>query len=145
MQELLHRTECPVVVIPESFNSIDRLAFAYDGKKESLYAIKQFVNLFSCFSDLPAEFIYLNSDPLSSLPDADLLKEYVSAHFNNVSMAKLPFDPHKNLSQWMNNKKNTLLITGSYARSKVSLYFRDSFADEVIKAHTNPLFIAHSC
>ena len=57
MIEALRASESPVVVVPENFSRIDHLAFAYDGGKESMFAIKQFTYLFPNLTDLPSEFV----------------------------------------------------------------------------------------
>jgi len=59
MKEILHSAECPVIAIPENFKSPDRIVFAYDGKKESMLALKQFCYLLPQFTELPAEFVYI--------------------------------------------------------------------------------------
>jgi hypothetical protein len=143
MQEALHGAECPVLVVPESFRNIDRIAIAYDGKRESMFALKQFSYLFPQLSELPAEFIYINNDKNEVIPDNDLLMEYTRMHFNSISASKLHFDPKKYLNAWLSDKKNVLLITGSYSRSAVSNMLNHSFTDNVIQEHSTPVFIAH--
>src|SRR4051794_2027265 len=46
MKRVLHASECPVMIIPENYNPVTRVTIAYDGKKESMFAIKQFCYLF---------------------------------------------------------------------------------------------------
>ena len=143
MQEALHGTECPIVVVPETFKDVEHLAFAYDGKKESVFALKQFTYLFPQFVDLPAEFVYMRDEEKDDIPDLKLLEEYTRFHFNCMAASKLHFDPKKYFSTWIKNKKNALLVSGSYGRSIVSNILRRSFADKIIHDHANPVFIAH--
>jgi hypothetical protein len=143
MEETLRLAECPVIVVPENFRAIERLAIAYDGKKEGMYALKQFIYLFPEFVDFPAELVHIKNEISEEIPDQDLLREYTSAHFESQFTSKLHFDPKKYLPIWLESKKNVLLITGSYSRSAFSNIFRESFARQVIASHTCPIFIAH--
>jgi len=143
MQEALHTSECPVVVVPESFRSVDRIAIAYDGKKTSMFALKQFSYLFPQFTDLPAEFIYIKNEDSDTIPDHDLLQEYANWHFDSLTAFKLHFDLKKYFAAWLEHKKNVIWVTGSYARSAASNLKNSSFADQIIRDHSNVLFIAH--
>jgi hypothetical protein len=144
MEETLRASECPVVVVPENFQRIDRLAVAYDGGKEGMFALKQFVYLFPDYADLPADFVHINKNKVEDdIPDQELLEEYTNTHFESLYASKLNFDPKKYFSSWLENKKNVLLVAGSYSRSAFSNVFRKSFAGEVIAKHTCPIFIAH--
>lgn len=143
MHEALRLAECPVLIIPENFKSIDRIAVAYDGGRESVFAIKQFSYLFPQCAELPAEFVYVKENGSGGIPDADLLEEYSRLHFNSVGVSRLHFDEKKYFNSWLEEKKNVLLVTGSYSRSTVSSLIKWSFTDRVIKEHASPVFIAH--
>jgi hypothetical protein len=143
MEETLRASECPVMVVPDNFREIERLAIAYDGGKEGMFALKQFVYLFPDYVDLPADFVHIKKAVDNEIHDRSLLQEYTSAHFESLYVSKLHFDPKKYFSSWLENKKNALLVTGSYSRSAFSNLFRQSFAGNVIGNHTCPLFIAH--
>jgi len=142
MQELLRGSECPVIVVPEKFKAPESLVFAFDGKKESVFAMKQFTYLFPGYLDLPAQFVYFNNEG-KSLPDEDLLQEYARWHVNAIGSDSLQFDPRKHFGTWLEDKKTPFLITGSYSRSGFSTLLRPSFADSVIHDHVCPVFIAH--
>lgn len=143
MQEALHGSECPVIVVPENFETLDRIAIAYDGKKESMFALKQFAYLLPQFTDLPTDFVYVKHEQSNKIPNDDLLQEYSRLHFDSLATSKLHFDAKKYFANWLESKKNVLLVTGSYARSAVSNLFDRSFTDKVIQQHTSPVFIAH--
>ncbi|MFI5151866.1 MAG: universal stress protein [Chitinophagales bacterium] len=143
MQELLHTAECPVLIVPENFKTIDRIAYAYDSKKESVFALKQFASFFPQLTDLPMETVYTSAEKSDHIPDLDLLKEYAAVHFNSFGASKLHFDGKKFLSTWLEDKKNALLVCGAFSRSAVSNLLNRSFADQVIRDHVSPVFIAH--
>ena len=143
MQELLHTAECPVMIVPEDFKTIERIAFAYDSKKESVMALKQFVSLLPQLTELPVETVYTSEEKSDRIPDLDWLKEYASHHFNSFGASKLHFDGKKYLSSWLQEKKNVLLVCGAFSRSAVSTLLSRSYADQIIRDHVSPIFIAH--
>ena len=144
MEEALRVSECPVMIIPETFSSIEHIVVAYDGKKESAFALKQFSNLFSQYDELPIEFVYVKDDETDEIPDMELLKEYSNAHFDAGNITKLNFHADKSFSKWLQDKKNTLLVAGSFSRSGTSMLFKPSFVDQIIKKSAIPVFIAHN-
>jgi hypothetical protein len=144
MEQILRLSECPVVVVPERHTVIDRLAVAYDGGAESVFALKQFVNLFPYFTDLPTDLVHVKNDATNNVPSPDLLKEYTNVHFDSMFASKLHFDPNRYFATWIENKKNVLLVTGAYSRSTFSNAIRKSFADQILASHTCPVFIAHT-
>lgn len=143
MTEALRESECPVAVVPENFKYIERLAIAYDGEKESMHAIKQFVYLFPELAELPTEIVHVNEEGTEDIPNRDLLREYTFSHFQAQYTSKLQFNPKKYFSSWLEEKKNVLLIAGSFSRSTFSNRLRQSFAENIIAENTCPLFIAH--
>jgi len=143
MEETLRGAECPVVLVPENFRGIERVAIAYDGKKESMFALRQFANLFPYLLEIPTEIVHINEDKTKGVPKLDLLREYTSAHFETQYTSRLQFDPKKYFSSWIDNRKNVLLVTGSFSRSAFSNMFKESFTSKIISLHSCPVFIAH--
>jgi hypothetical protein len=145
MEETLRLAECPVIVVPENFRTIERVAIAYDGKKASMFALRQFANLFPTLMELPADIVHIKNDQDDEIPNRDLLLEYTKAHFEAQYTSKLHFDPKKFFASWLDDKKNVFLVTGSFSRSAFSNMLRESFTTEIISRHSCPIFIAHSC
>ena len=143
MEETLRSVECPVILVPENFRIIERVAIAYDGKKEGMYALRLFANLFPYLLEIPTEIVHINEDKTKGVPKLDLLREYTSAHFEAQYTSRLHFDPKKYFTDWLENKKNVLLVTGSFSRSAFSNMVKESFTTKVISRHSCPVFIAH--
>ncbi|GGA94570.1 universal stress protein [Puia dinghuensis] len=144
LQEALQAAECPVLVIPEGYTQCDHLFVAYDGSKESLFAMKQFSYLFPQLSDVPTEIVYVKDEPFTSIPDLDQLRQYCKARFNCISFAKLQFRAAHYFSTWIGEKKHVMLVSGSYGRNAFSYLAKRSFAEQVIHEHKLPVFIAHA-
>ena len=144
MEEALRIAECPVMIIPEAFSSVDRIVVAYDGKKESAFALKQFTHLFTQYDELPIELVYVKDDESNEVPDMHLLKEYTNAHFDAGNITKLHFHADGSFSKWLEGKRDTLLVAGSFSRSGASMLFKPSFVNPIIKKSSIPVFIAHN-
>lgn len=143
LRETLHVAECPVIVVPEDFSKIQHLFMAYDGSKESMYAIKQFCYLFPHLTDLPTEIVYAKDETSNSIPDLDRLKQFTRSKLNCMSFSKLHFSASRYFATWINDKTNVMLISGSFGRSVFHYATRRSFAEEIIRSHKQPIFIAH--
>lgn len=143
MQQVLQHAEAPVLLIPEDFQKIAKIIFAYDGKRDSVFAIKEFVHLFPYFSDLPVEIVFLREELSDEIPDERLLKEYTGSHFRQTDFEKLHFSGRKYFATWAAGLQDSIIVSGSYGRSGLSTAMRESFAERLIADHTQPLFIAH--
>jgi hypothetical protein len=143
LREALHGAECPVLILPEKFSAIEHVFIAYDGSRESLHAIKQFCYLFPNLTDLPTEVVYIHEDTNNHIPDLDSLKQFTRLKFDCMSFSKLQFNAADYFSTWISEKKNVLLVSGSFSRSPLSYIGKRSFAEDIIRDHQLPVFIAH--
>src|SRR5205085_6611668 len=50
MQEVLIKSECPLLIIPEHYIPFIQIVVAYDSKRQSMFALKQFCYLFPEFA-----------------------------------------------------------------------------------------------
>jgi len=143
LQEALHAAECPVLIIPETFTTVEHLFMAYDGSKESIFALKAFCHLFPQFCDLPTEFVYVNDESGNAIPEIERLRQFTRLKFNSMNFAKLHFKAAEYFASWISEKQNVLLISGSFGRAPFSYLMKRSFAEDIIHDHQLPLFIAH--
>jgi hypothetical protein len=144
LQEALHASECPVVVIPEKYQQPAHLVIGYDGTKDSVFAIKQFCHLFPNFTDLPTELVYIRDERSENIPDLEELRLFAQLHFESLGLSKLHFNAVRYFSDWLNEKSPVMLVTGSYGRSVFSYMAKKSFASQAIHDHAMPVFIAHT-
>jgi len=143
LHEALHSAECPVLVIPEDYDQCQHVFMAYDGSKESLFAIKQFCYLFPHLTDLPTEMVYVRDEPSDHIPDLEHLRQYTRLHFDAMGFSKLHFKAARYFATWIGQRKHVMLAAGCYGRSPFSYLAKRSFAEEVIHDHKIPVFIAH--
>jgi hypothetical protein len=143
LHKALHLSESPVIMVPESFAPFEHLVIAYDGGKESLFALKQLCYLLPQYADLPTEIVYVNQEDSDEVPDIAMLSEYCRLHFESLNFEKLHFRMGQ-FSTWMAGKKNALLVSGSFGRSSFSYVKRSSFMEDITRNLHIPLFNAHS-
>ena len=145
MKEVLHCSECPLLVVPEDYSPVTYITIAYDGKKESMFALKQFCYLFPEYSHLPTDIVYWVDKTDDEIPDLEYLEEFAARHFTNLNFKELFFDPKKYIADWALKNRNTIFISGSYKRSGLSALFKKSFVEDLIKHPAAMIFIAHNC
>jgi len=143
LQEALHASECPVMIVPEDFVPFQHLMIAYDGSKESMYAMKEFCHVLPQYTDLPTEFVYIKEENSQEIPDIDNLKSYSRLHFTSMNFSKLHFKAANYFTNWIGEKQHVLMVCGSFGRSSFSYVTRRSFAERIIHDHKMPVFIAH--
>jgi nucleotide-binding universal stress UspA family protein len=135
--------ECAVLIVPERFDFPSRNVLAYDGSKESVYAIKQFAYLFPELTDAETLLVYANDDAEKDFPDKAQIEELAARHFPKLSMFKLDINPKRFFTLWASEEKSAMLVSGSYGHSGLSQLFKQSFVKDVITDHKVPVFIAH--
>ncbi|WP_018617499.1 hypothetical protein [Segetibacter koreensis] len=144
MKDVLHCSECPLLVIPEDYSPVTHITIAYDGKKEIMFAIKQFCYLFPQYTQLPTDIVYWVDKTDDEIPDLDYLEEFAGRHFSNLNFKELFFDPKQYIADWSRKNKNTIFISGSYKRSGLSSILKKNFVEDMIKHPSAILFIAHN-
>lgn len=144
MLQTFRKAECAVLCIPEKQTVIDKIVFAYNGKKDCMFALKQFCFLLPELTSKEIKIVYINEDKNDSIPDFDYLEEYAARHFKTLDFEKLEFHENKNFTTWALNAGNILLVTGSFGRSGLSTIFKKSFLEDIITEHRIPVFVAHT-
>lgn len=143
LKDALHDVKCPVLLVPEKFAFPESIILAYNGKDDSVFAIKQFAYLFPELTNKQTLLVYANEEAEEDFPDKIQIEELAARHFSDLSFFKLDIAPRKYFSSWVAEKKSALLVSGSYGRSGISNLFKKSFVKDVIADHRLPVFIAH--
>lgn len=55
------------------------------------------------------------------MPDMELLRDFSSRHFSSINFSRLHFKSARYFATWIGEKKNVLLVSGSFGRSPVEL------------------------
>jgi hypothetical protein len=146
IRDLLEDVQCPVLIVPGKYKSIQKLVLLYDGEPSSVYAIKMFSYLLPQLKHLETEVITVNPTAKNQhLPDNRLMKEFMKRHFPNATYTVLKGLAEIEIIDHLKKQhSNTLVVLGAYKRGNVSRWFRESMADTLMKQIKLPLFIAHN-
>jgi nucleotide-binding universal stress UspA family protein len=146
LRDILADVQCPVMVVPEKYKTIQSLIFLYDGDPSSVYAIKMFCYDLTVLNHLPAKI--LSVKPLEQslhLPDNHLMKEFMKRHLPKAEYIVLKGEAENTILTYLQQQtEEALVVLGAYRRSRVSRWFRESMADVLMKNTNFPLFIAHA-
>jgi hypothetical protein len=141
--EILHESECSVIVVPETFEYPDNVILLYDGSVDSVFSIKEFSYLFPELTKRETLLIYVDQGNDLAIPENIQIEELVTSTFSNITFLTLDFDPKKYLTTWLMEKKSSILVCGSYGRSELSMLLKKSFLQDVLTEHILPVFISH--
>ena len=143
VRELLVDAECPVMVVPETFHHIHEIIFTYNGTASSMFAIRQFTQLFDGFSELPVKVVYVTENEEKKMPSRKLLVDYLASHYEDVQYQSLDGTPSAELLAITLTKTHSVITFGAYGRSKASRFFHRSDSESILRTANIPLFITH--
>lgn len=147
LRNVIEKSECPVLVVPENFSPPQSVVLGYDGGTSSAYAIRQFSYLLGSYATLPVTLLYTDNDPDDdeTLPEKDLVQELISRHFDNLTVTALQGNFKSELHNYLQTQANAIVVLGSFSddRGFFDKLFQRSTANPLLENITVPLFIAH--
>lgn len=144
IKTLVANAHCPVLLVNKDYKQIDNIIFTYDDKSSSIHAIKYFTYLFKFYSNLPVHFVSVVPHNVIGIEYADLIKEWLPLHYANAQIVILNGETKEELSGYINNHSNPLVIMGAFGRSSLSRFFKESLAYLILEKTNAPLFITHN-
>ena len=144
--DLLSDVQCPVIIVPQTYEAFGKLILLYDGEHSSVHAIKMFSYLFPGMANLPTEVVSVKQKNTSlHLPDNTLMREFMKQHYPKAKFTVLEGESEAEIVRHLRKVKvNACIVLGAYRRGMVSRWFRESMADVLLKKTKLPLFIAHN-
>jgi nucleotide-binding universal stress UspA family protein len=142
-ENLLHDARCPVLLLPEGTNYPESTIVAYDGSDDCVFALKQFIYLFPHLLGLPATFVFVAKNTDDAIPAKKELKELANAHFRKTELLTFSEKEGEHFENWCSRHPEAIVVSGSFGRSGMSLFFKKSFIEKIMTATQRPLFIAH--
>jgi len=140
---VLTKAECPVIIAPENFETIDEIIFTFNGSPSSVFAIKQFTYLLPQLYNKKISIVQVTREGLREDSDMYKFKEWLKGHYTDLHFEVLKGETDSTLFDYAFEKENILLVMGAYGRNSLSRFFKRSHADLLIKTVTQPIFIAH--
>ncbi len=143
VKTVLKEAECPVIIAPESFESVDEIVFCYDGSRSAAFAIKQFDYLMPELRNKEAILLEVNKGTETRIADKEKLKKWMLHHNANFRIETLQGEAKDELFSYLLRRKNALIVMGAFGRNLVSTLFKKSTAERIIKTTSLPIFVAH--
>ena len=143
VKETLVHAECPVIVSPKSFESIDEIIFTYDATRSSVFAIKQFCYLLPELRDKKATLLGVVPGDENTIRQKHQVNEWMKIHYANCECKVMHGEIKDQLFSYLLSRRNAFVVMGSYGRKLVSSLFKKSAADVVVETTDLALFIAH--
>lgn len=147
IKELLGDVQCPVLVVPNTFKTINKIVLLYDGGPTAVYAVKMFSYLFGNLKAIPIEVLTVKEAFMTNLhlPDNNLMKEFIKRHFPEATYKVIKGNGEEQIKGHLrNHKENELVILGAYRRGELSRWYKTSMADILMRELDTPLFITHN-
>jgi nucleotide-binding universal stress UspA family protein len=143
IRDVLLAAECPVVVSPYQFESVDEVIFAYNGTSASVFAMKQFTYLFPEFKHKRAVVVDVRKGEETAIEEQYKMKEWLSSHYQEVDLVLLKGDPSDELFGYLLERENAIVVLGAYGRGILSRFLKPSHASLLLRTLNLPIFIAH--
>jgi len=143
--DVLAETQCPVMVVPDSYADIQKVILLYDGSPSSVFAVKMFNYLLPLLRNLETEVLYVADESgKHAMPEDKLIKEFIRCHYPKAQYVILEGEPEGQIITYLKKQElDTLVVMGAYQRGVVSRWFKNSMADKLIEELQIPLFITH--
>lgn len=122
VRQLLASLQCPAVLVPATYQAIDKIVLLYDGQPSSTYAFRQFSYLLGNLGNIPVELVTAKDNFLATtrLPHNKLVREWMKKHFPKASYTVLKGEAEKQIAGHLrNHKENELVVLGAYRRGEV--------------------------
>jgi nucleotide-binding universal stress UspA family protein len=142
-RKLLHEAECPVIVTPLSFDSIQEIILTYDGSKTSLFAIREFLHLFPELRETKATILQIWLEEDEHPKEQERLLEWLRNHFSNVESIILKGESDQRLMEYLLRHPQSFVVMGGFGRSRASRMLQPSTSGTIVKLVSSPVFIAH--
>ena len=144
LKDVLIDAECAVLTVPEQPKPVGSLLLTFDGKVSSIFAIKQFTQLFPDFGErYAATLLHVTKAKEENGETVALMKEYLGVHYSNLSFEMVSGNAEESILNYAEKLSNPLIVMGAYGRSALSRFFSKSAAGKLLKEKSLPVFAAH--
>ena len=143
LADLLANAHCPVLLLSAPTEKHTQLVLTYDGSYASMFAIKTFSQLFPEWKELAVCLLWVTENEIPVLPGEKYVTSWLKRHYSNAAIEVLNGDLNETLVNYIRNIPKALVVMGSFGRSPVSRFFKQSLANSIIEQCAASLFITH--
>ncbi|MBC7866476.1 MAG: universal stress protein [Gloeobacteraceae cyanobacterium ES-bin-316] len=144
LKDLLADAHCPLLLISQNAEPIEKIFVAYDGSPSSMYAMKMFSYIFPEHINLHVHFFQIAYRDDVEIRHLNEIKSWASMHFSNIKFELIKGNTKEELVKHiMLHSERNIVIMGAYSASSITRLFFKSTAESVIKETNASLFITH--
>ncbi|HTQ28317.1 MAG TPA: universal stress protein [Puia sp.] len=143
VRDVLAGAECPVIIAPYSFDTIDEILFTYDGSRSSVFAIKQFTYLLPELVSKKIVVLQVKESDKAGGNEEDKIRPWLTTHYANFEFQYLEGRATDELFAYLLEKNNIFVVMGAFGRSQLSNFIARSTAELLLKTINLPIFTAH--
>lgn len=143
LDELLPKISCPVCITSEN-DLPAKLVLLLDEGGSSRNAIEKFAALFPRLAALPSEVVSINLTEAQQTANEEYVKQHLPKQFSSLTHKNLQGNTKKELLKFLDHEQeHVMVVMGAFGRSGVSMFFRESLANVVLRETRLSLFIVH--
>lgn len=142
LQDILTKMMCPLCLISINTKEIKNSILLYDETENAFHATDAYHQLFPELSKGRCFMVTVN--PKANEEDREAAINKMKEKFPNVEVRTLAGDTDEMLIGFLEeHTENTMVVMGAYGRSAISMLFKQSLANVILKQSRISLFIAH--
>jgi len=144
VKQLLSRSRCPILLLPENARLFESVALCYDGSESSMRAIDEYYHTFkpACANwDHYLVRVFDQADTI--VPAEEGLIEILQLRFPKLNWVDLVGKPKEEIPYFASQKGDPLVVMGAYGKSGIARFFSGSTADHLLKSGALQAFITH--
>ncbi len=143
LNSLLANLLCPVLILSQEVQVFEKVIITYDGHSSSIHAMRQFAYLFTSWHHIPVYLVSVLPPNILEIEYKEMVEEWLRLQFPNVEIYALKGDVKEELPLFISLHQNALVVMGSFGRSSLSRFFKESLANVVLEKSNTALFITH--
>ncbi len=149
LEKVVEKGSCPVLVVDDEENGIEKVLIAYDGSTPAARTMQQFIQQ-KPFGDSPAiEIVNVHAAGTTEEEESDLLlklaESYCTAHGFEVTTSSVQRsdDTAMRLLKHATEVDADLIVSGAHAVSKISKWMFGSTTQNLLEHTDLPLYLYH--
>lgn len=142
LTNVMHKSECPVLIVTRDYKPPKSIILAYDGSEQSVFAIKQFFSMFPYDPAVPVLLVYFG-DKDEKVPQKSKIEQLLSCYCRGYVITKLDFHKQKDIEDWLITNNDPIVVTGAHSRSSISELIHKSFVTTITRDSRLMVFVAH--
>jgi len=143
LKDFLSDIMSPVLIVPKKFKPITKYLLLYNGKPAAIHSLKMFNYVIPFEKGASLDVLTIKSSSDEQELQDNLFEELTSCYQLKIQQLTLCGELEDTLSKYLKNEKEeVLIILGSYQRGRVSMWFKHSLADHLLRNFDFPIFMS---